>query len=144
MRACPTTTLKSLRTRRESCSTSRGEARGITTNGSTSVGQGRGRRGATASSCSVPTPKEMASLTPTSAGCGGLAGGAGMPPPSLGGGSDGAGYDIIAPATDYIDPSVAAFSASDIWVAMIRTTAPTDIVYFVRWNGATWSSPTAI
>lgn len=64
-------------------------------------------------------------------------------PPSSGQGTDGAGYDFISP-TSYIDPSIAAFSASDIWVTMIRSSGVTDVVYIVRWNGVSWASPTAI
>lgn len=60
--------------------------------------------------------------------------------PSVGGGSDGRGYDLIS-GLNYIDPSIAVNTASDILVAQIRDAAPQDTVYVNRWNGVSWSGP---
>lgn len=67
--------------------------------------------------------------------------------PSSGEGSDGSGYDIIAPA-DYIDPSIAVKSSNDILVTLLGDTASTrDSIFSVRWNGDSWigaSSPNLV
>ena len=68
---------------------------------------------------------------------------AGNAPPSSGGGSDGNGYDVIA-VPGYIDPSIAVKNENDIMVVVIRSSAPIDELFAVRWDGTSWSQTTSI